>query len=174
MSSKFIPKVEIINYFDSLINKVDIHFEECLENYNQDQVIGDLECFKKLFKHYTTKDRLSSPSIHVKFHDSFELAQKRDNEWSESTKVVDYLNQERLRTIEQLRKGLEESLEYYKENLSQCDFESFDEMKSQLFKDKFYFQVSYQKPSSIISWIFNLYTIVTDFYLSQTDINLLE
>ena len=51
MSSKFIPKVEIINYFDMLINKVDIHFEKCLEKYNQDQVIGEIECFKKLVEH---------------------------------------------------------------------------------------------------------------------------
>ena len=88
--SKFIPKVEIINYFDMLINKVDIHFEKCLEKYNQDQVIGEIECFKGRLEHYQSTN-MDWSSIHVKFHDSFELAQKRDNEWSESTKVVDYL-----------------------------------------------------------------------------------
>ena len=34
------------------------------------------------------------------------------NEWPKSTKVVDYLNRIRMRTIEELRKAQNETLEY--------------------------------------------------------------
>lgn len=40
------PKIEIINYYDSLINRVDIDIEECIEKYNEDQVLGELKSFK--------------------------------------------------------------------------------------------------------------------------------
>ena len=38
------------------------------------------------------------------------------DEWPESTKVVDYLNRIRMRTIEELRKAQEETLDFYKLN----------------------------------------------------------
>ena len=43
---RFSPKIEIINHFDNLINRVDIDIDECLEKYNQEQTIGELKCFK--------------------------------------------------------------------------------------------------------------------------------
>ena len=33
------PKKEIIDHFDSLINRVDIDIDECLEKYNQEEVL---------------------------------------------------------------------------------------------------------------------------------------
>ena len=44
------PKIEIINYFDNLINQVDIDIEECLVKYNEEQVLGDLKCYKSYKK----------------------------------------------------------------------------------------------------------------------------
>ena len=43
----FSRKIEIINHFDELINRVDIEFDECLEKYNEQQVLGDQDCFDK-------------------------------------------------------------------------------------------------------------------------------
>lgn len=42
---KLNPKIEIINYFDNLINQVDIDIEQCIKKYNEDRVIGKLKCF---------------------------------------------------------------------------------------------------------------------------------
>ena len=48
----FSPKLEIINHFDELINRVDIDIDERLENYlkknKQDKVLGELNCFRSL------------------------------------------------------------------------------------------------------------------------------
>ena len=51
-----------------------------------------------------------------------------------------------------------------------------DEIRSELFKDKFHFQVLYKPEDKKYTnfWVFNLFTFITDFYLSSTDINLLE
>ena len=39
------PKKEIIDHFDSLINRIDIDIDECLEKYNQKQVLSNLNSF---------------------------------------------------------------------------------------------------------------------------------
>ena len=38
------PKIELINHFDELINRVDIEFDECLQKFNEEHVLGDLKC----------------------------------------------------------------------------------------------------------------------------------
>ena len=83
-----------------------------------------------------------------------------------------------MRTVEELRKAQEDSLEYYKLNWShfksqQTNNKSIDELKSELFLEKFYFQVNFTQTTKPL-WYFNLFTFVTDFYISQSDINSLE
>ena len=165
---RFSPKIEIINYFDELINRVDIEFEECLEKFNEQQVLGDLDCFDSWKRNVKEKNRFSEIIIYYGWNEK-----QTDDLWSESTKVVDYLKQIRMRTIEELRKGQEQTLEYYKLNSSPFKSEEInDELRSKLFAEKFYFQVNFTSEDK--PWIFNLFTFVTDFYMSQSDINLLE
>ena len=40
--TRFSPKIEIINHFDNLINKVDIDFELCLEKCKGEEILGQL------------------------------------------------------------------------------------------------------------------------------------
>ena len=109
-------------------------------------------------------DNTSSKSI-----DSYQRAEL----YSESTKVVDYLNQTRMRLIDELRKAQEETLEHYKLNKTSNN-QLTDYLNSQTFSpDKFYFQVLF-KPSNESNCIFNLFTIVTDFYLPPVYIDLIE
>ena len=53
------PKIVIINHFDELINRVDIDIEESLEKYHEDQVLGDLECFKSPQERHKPKTNIS-------------------------------------------------------------------------------------------------------------------
>ena len=165
------PKIEIINYFDNLINRIDIDIDETIEKYQEDQVLGKLKCFR-----VTKRNIIDNSGMDLEFFDSNESNKCVSViEWSERTKVIDYLNQVRKRTIDELVKAQEDSLDYLKSescNLNQLkQSKDFEEIKSRLFADKFFFQVFY-KPQN--SWVFNLYTIVTDFYLSPTDIKLFE
>ena len=158
-------KVEIKNYFDSLINQVDIDIEKCLGKYNKEQLLSQLDFFGM------GKRSLNNVSIvSLDFNDSTKPIRKQTvDKWPESTKVVDYLNQIRKRTIDELTKAHEETLErlQFKSN---GDEEKIDQLRSEIFKEKFYFQVHYE-PNK---WIFNLFTFVADFYMSPTEIDLLE
>ena len=164
---RFSPKIEIINHFDELINQVDIDIEESLKNYNENQVLSDIQ-FKK---------RKVDSKFKLELFDSCKLQEETAIEWSESTKVVDYLNQVRMRTIEQLRKEQKERVEnssqynHLKEEIT--DENKKEELKRQLFADKFYFQVKNRQQNNKL-WYFNIFTFVTDFYISPEEINILE
>ena len=82
------------------------------------------------------------------------------------------------KTIEKFRKAQEESLEYYKPNFKSNghQMKNIEELRTQIFKEKFYFQILYKPEDQTFSkkWVFNIFTFVTDFYISPTEIDLLE
>lgn len=174
----FKPKLVIVNHIDELINKIDIDIETCLEKYKEDQILGDLEFFRA--ENRTLK---INSNFKIDFFDSFSPSlNQQDNQWSESTKVVDYLNQVRSTTIEELRKAQEYSLKYYSENASQFiinteelpEYEiryKIDVMKRQVFGDKFCFHVTLVNQPS---WVFNTFTFVVDFNMSEYDVLFVE
>ena len=163
---RFDVKIEIINHFDDLIQRVDIEIEEALQNYNENQVLGELGCFKVNDNNFVLRFNI----------DSCESSDgnKTADLWSESTKVIDYLNQVRKRTMGELRKEQKESVENSSRFNSLINSEMTNEEKRrEIFAEKFYFQVKITR-SDYKSWFFNLFTFVTDFYISQSDIELLE
>lgn len=183
--ANFSPKLEIINHFDILINRIDVDIEESLEKYNKDEVLGNIEYFTIddryiMWQYFNLRSRFHQSYIES-LEDDYQL---EESNWSESTNVHDYLNQVRMRTIKELRKAQEDTLEYYKENLDQFKVNNqllttseIEEMKSRLFGDKFYFQVlikPFHDEKYHESWVYNLFTLVTDFYMSPSDINLLQ
>ena len=140
-------KIEIMQDFDSLINQVEIDIKKSLEKFIGDQFLGQIKCFQ-------VKNRDSKVNLCFKlaYFDSFKPSQENQDQWS--TKVVDYLTQIRFRTIGELKNAQNESLE-----------------NETSFANKFYFQIRIQNPDNV-SLVFNLYTFVTDFYMSPSDINL--
>ena len=46
MANRQSPKIEIMNHFDNLINRVDIDIEEAVGKYNEEQVLSQLKCFE--------------------------------------------------------------------------------------------------------------------------------
>ena len=174
--SRLSPKIEIINHFDNLINRIDIDIDDCFQRYNDEK---DLE---ELLKS-SENNRKNFQSVHysLRLFGTFNTSKHQNQTldlWAESTKVIDYLKQVRMKTIEELRKAQEETLEYYKLNSSQFKDElseekNLDELKSELFAEKFYFQVHF-KQSEKRCWAFTIFTFVTDFYISPSDIDSLE
>ena len=174
---RFSPKIEIINHFDELINHVDIEFDECTKNLNQKIVLGG----QWFIKPCSEIIKCFCYEIVSLFESERNCEIQTEDLWPESTKIIDYLNQTRMRTIEELRKGQEEILEYYKLNSSLFkseeinDENKIEEYRSKLFSEKFYFQLYYKRENKHCKpWIFNLFTFVTDFYMSPSDINLLK
>ena len=172
---RFSPKKEIINHFDDLIKQVDIEFEQCLKKYKQkEQTLGDLECFSgiRIVRNVNEFDVLTLTLPY-----NWDKEQTLEEEWSESTKVVDYLNQIRIRTVEKLGKERDEAVAYY--NLNSSKFKSFrdenriEDFRSEFFGEKFYFQVNFKQSEKRL-WVLNVFTFVTDFYMSQYDIDSFE
>ena len=175
------PKIEIINHFDKLINQVDIDIEKCLERYKEEQVLSQLDCFGMRKRSENNFSLICFDPIKPSQKD---IQYQTVDEWPESTKVVDYLNQIRKRTIDELTKAQKDTLEYYKLNSMQfksndnqlIEEKKMDEIRIEMFKEKFYFQVLYKTkyPKFVDPWIFNLFTFITNFYMSSIDITLLE
>ena len=139
-----------------MINRMDIEIEECLLKYNEEQTLGDLEFIR------------NEEKIPFYFLYFFTSSLKPNNNqcvqsWSQSTKVIDYLNQIRKRTIDELREAQKDSIDYFNSSVSshykiryqQTDEMKLDEIKSQIFGEKFYSQVLY-KPKEDEERIFNL------------------
>lgn len=171
------PKIEIIKHFDDLINRFDIDIDQSIEKYKENQILGELKCFP-----VESRDSRGYNGLTIECFDSSENNKSEEViEWSESTKLIDYLNQNRQRTIEELRKAQEDSLEDLKsKSISDLNHikesNNSEEMKSRLFADKFHFQVllKHHERENQESWIFSLFTIVLDFYLSPLEIHFLE
>lgn len=164
----FSPKVEILAHFGDLIHKVDIDFDTSIQKYKEEQVLGQVY----------NKDDNNTYWKKVRFKLVFTSESLQKNDINEETNVIKYLKEVRMNAIEELRKVQDASLEYYKLNSSSLRGElttvkNIEELRSKLFADKFHFQVRFSQMEKRL-WIFDIFTFITDFYLPQTDIELLE
>lgn len=174
----FSPTAEIINHFDELTHKVDIDAEESIKKFNGELDLGKLSTNKD--RYTTTHWKEKGNTFLLDFHEEYYDEYRRDDSrrWNESTKIIDYMAHVRMETIELLRKEQGESLNKYKLLSSRSKDElkhatDKEELKSKMFDDKFYFPVRFKQPNPSL-WAFNLYIFVTDFYMSASEINLLE
>ena len=176
--SRFSPKIEIINHFDNLINRVDIDIDYCLEKYNDAKVLGELLNSEN---RRNFKNHVDLYYVYVEFFQTTNSSNYQHQPldlWTESTKVIDYLKQVRMQTIDELRKAQDETLESYKLNYSRFksdlpNEDNIDELRRELFAEKYYFQIHFTQ-SDKRCWAFNIFTFVTDFYLSPSHIDSLE
>jgi hypothetical protein len=171
--TSYSPKIELIDHFDNMINMVDIDIELCLEKFNDSQHLGEL-----LISSADERKNFRNEKNYFNVGLRNKIESSKNNIWTKSTKAIDYLKQLRMQTIEELRKAQNEYLEYYKLNSSRfksqlADKNNIDEFRSELFADKFYFQVKLNQQTNQL-WHFNLFTFVTDFYMSPSDIDSLE
>ena len=175
---RFSPKIEIINHFDNLINRIDIDIDSSIEMFNDQQLLSEIRTnFEKnrkelwhIFFYFN-----------IKFFDhTIDSSEPNLNSWPESMKVIDCLKEIRTKTIQELKNAQKETLENYKLNNSER-FKSLltkeknieEILKSELFAEKFYFQVKF-KQSKYRLWPLNVFTFATDFFISQSDIDSLE
>ena len=179
--ASFSGKIEIINHFDSLINRIDIDIDSSLEKFNDQQLLSELaKSFEYDRKNFMELYKYLYDCFKVEFFSTFDSSKQiLVDSWPETTKVTDYLKQIRMRTIEELKKAQEETIEYYKQNSSRFKSEltnenkDLDQLRSELFNDRFYFQVHFKQSKKSL-WAFNVFTFVTDFYLPRSYIDSLE
>ena len=84
-----------------MINQVDIDIDICLEKYNNEQVLGEL----LISSENNRRNFREKYDFNVEFFDTFNSCKYQASDlWTESTKVIDYLKQVRMKAIEELGK----------------------------------------------------------------------
>ena len=191
-------KLMIIDYYDSLIQQVDIYTEEQLGKYTEESVItfddSDLDRsdsneeeetpdFLDLESQNTTINQIISYNPYWKRSEYKYPKEKAKHEPSElSTNVHKFLNNIREEMIRELKKGQEEALKYYEKIKSEVKVDklaSEEEMdrkiNAKLFENQIMLLVLDKNSKSTNgNSPFKLYLIVLDFYLNRHERHLLK
>ena len=186
----YTPSLLITEYYDSLISQLDIYTEETIKEYKENGLPE-----KKIINSYTRYDdddetddddmyRITRIFNRYKLR-SYSINRTDIPEITEISQAEDYMNNVRQKAIDEIRKVQDENLEYYKANKDKFKVdrknlteEKLEEIKSQLFSNRFCFLVE-KKPLNMLKNksndrygpLFNLHTVITDFYLRESDID---
>lgn len=163
------PKLLITDHYDSIIQQVDIYTEELLAKYTENDLLPKEEV-NSFDKHKKTSpyniDGYKDPYESKYEYDMSKLC--RIDVTPGITRFRDYLELIRSKSIEELKMAEKETLDNYELNkhLYKYDRETLtservEEMKRNLFKDKFCFVIGSKR---------RLFTIITDFYLNEEDL----
>lgn len=183
------PKLLIVDYYDSLISEIDIYTEQLLEKYTENDLLpNEIKRDNMIMKYPTNqksdfenKDFFEIESMVDPYKEFYRFEKKQTNVTPESTKVRDYLNLVRSKSIEEINKVKEENLsrydlnkDKYKYNRNELTTEIVEDMKRELFKDRYCFQLRIDRLffTSVGSLPFQILTIVTDFYIDPDKISL--
>ena len=194
MSEFITPPLLITEYYDSLISQVDIYTEEKIKEYKEKglpekRINSIVACGRRICagnpqnygieslknpyeKQKYTRDRNDKPKIEI----------------TDIIQAEEYMNKVRQQAIDEIRMVQDENLKFYKANKEKFKVdrknltdEKLEELKSQLFANRYCFLVKkqpieirehWEKPSKIP--LFNLHIVITDFYLRESDIDFIR
>ena len=182
------PKLLIVDYYDSLISDIDIYTEQLLEKYTENDLLpNEIKSDEWLIKlptyrdsDFENKEFFEIESMFDPYKEFYRFEKKQANVTPESTKVRDYLNLVRSKSIEEINKVKEENLSRYDLNKDKYKYKRdelttgiIEDMKRELFKDRYCFQIRIDSLFAKRIFIpFQLLTIVTDFYIDSDNISL--
>ena len=168
------PKLIISNYFDSLINQIDIHTEEELAKFKETDLINTEKPFKfDIFNkislygyNYNYESFIMQPSRHIPLG---------------SVGVVDFLNETRMKLIEKINAAQVEAfkccdqikyqLNEINKDVTKSKEQKEDEIKGKVFAKKFLgiLQINQIDQNRENKSPFKLYLVELDFYMNQDE-----
>jgi hypothetical protein len=181
LTTKFTtPRLLIIDYYDSLINRIDKYTEQLLEQYGDEDILPNEPDVLERHRGCCDGDELCGEKYHQEtyFEEyNYDNIERQLDYEPGVTKVRDYFNRVRSRQIDAILKVRDHNLESYEmnklayknipDNMNKVEIEH---LKSRLFADKFCFlfemKLCFYEPNKCI---FQLYLVVTDFYMIQTN-----
>lgn len=191
----------ITEYYDSLIKELDIYTEERIKYYAEkvlpkvNVTTSDAHPIRNKFEIWSTYG-VSSFKNPYESDDYTTFGQSYFTETPYKMTTTEYLNMVREKAIEEIRKAQEENLQYYRDNKEEfkvyrenlADDEKIEELRSNLFANRFCFLVYVEKIESTFTdenfhnWqrserylsLFKLHLVITDFFLAQSDIDLIR
>lgn len=185
-------RLYISGYFDSLVHEVDIYTEELLKQIGDYEPISPKQAISEFSYSFNSrpnkvrKEQSADPYSHEYTYEqeNTDLIERPRKKIKLSIK--DQINEHRTKVISVIRMAEKESYEHYNSIKSQVTFNAIDDttkakidnLYGQIFAEKFYFVLGIDKNwNGLISKEesnFNLVIILSDFYLSQDDLNLLK
>lgn len=171
------PKLLIVDYYDSVISDIDIITEELFEKYNEDEVFkiesnnnnSGLEQRSEIEKFFENEKLIDPYSDEYKYDTDLKIT-------LESGKIHDYLNLVRLKAIEEVKNVRDENLEHYELNKAEYKYnrndltaEKVEEIRRELFKEKFCFLLRIDDILKETELKFKCVIVITDFYLDTYD-----
>lgn len=184
---KLSPKILVIEYFESLVNRIDIHTEEQLNKYSPKDLL-DYQPTENIGS-TNNHQQYSSPSLY-----EFDLVESARNPYENSynynkiqastkfipkrTQVCDYLNGVRDEMIEHLKEAEKETIKNYeaiRSVLKDADFHSDSIIKENVFAKRFLFIVQVDNikladgNKAENKSPFKLYLVDLDFYMTEQE-----
>lgn len=206
------PVTTIIEYYDGLINEINLHTDQLLSRVKETDLLTTYEssCGPLMDEHTPYREKYTYPDENA----------SDDNYIPESRKVRDYMNAVRIKNIEAVNKvqeeNVQEELKTYEAN--KIDYEAIkrrneslnrvsmvnsfgnkigsllnyvndfamkrkksnetvnmnEEIRALAFRNRFCFLVNLDEFGFKRKLMFNLCTVVTDFYLNKTEVNSLK
>lgn len=180
----------VIDYYDSLINRIDIHAEELLKNYTVTDLLqvrssSPIEANKSSDTHHHTDDCpkcYGIESYHLAFVDDDEKIEiKQEASTNEfvpgSTRVLDYINATRDEMIKRVRDAQTETLEHMKMMNKELEAGQNDEATVivKLFAKRSPILLQVEKFNikelDVYKPVFMLYLVDLDFCMTKKDID---
>lgn len=172
----------ITEYYDSLISQVDIYTEERIKEIKE----NGLTKIKSTTKLGTTlhNEPYGIEEIRNPYESQRYSIDRTDiSEITEISQAEEYINKTRQKAVDEIRKVKEENFKYYKANKDKfkvdrknLNEEMLEELKSQLFANGYCFLV-FKRPNLYHGRyipIFNLHTVITDFYLKNSEVEFIR
>lgn len=177
------PRLLIFDYYDSHIHDIDIYTEKHIEKHSEDDLLSNVN-----LKIRINNDKINDARNEIENLKFFEIDSIVDpyrgvykfdlnqpiKVTSGSTKIRDYLNLVRSKSIEEIKKVREENLERYETNKQKYNYnrniemtsEKVEEIRRELFKKGFCFLLKFKNIfGENVSTPYEFVTIITDFYL---------
>lgn len=201
MNEFYTPPLLITEYYDSLIRQLDIYTEERIKELQETGLPKiEVDSYSYCSTCYEQTDEIETYGVET-INNPYQSKQFTidttitETEITELSQAIDYVSKIRQQAIDEIRKVQEENLDHYNENKDKFKVdkkenltgEKLDEFKSQLFAPRFCFLVNKTPIESVRiysdSWIrcrdrymslFNLHTVITDFYLRESDIDFIR
>lgn len=171
------PRLLITDHYDKLIQQVDIYIEELLEKYNEHDLLpvdnGEISFLEPTSNDFYVRDEYKDP-----YESKYEYNTSKLDVTPGTTRIRDYLELIRSKSIEELKKAEKKALDNYEMNklLYKYDRDNLtvdrvEEMKRNIFKDKFCFMLQFNKPDICL---LKNYLIIVDFYINNEDLNFIR
>ena len=181
MNEFITPPLLITEYYDSLISQLDIYTEERMKEFKEKglqlkRIYTFYTCGRRRFYGEKTYQNYGLETLNNPYISKTYIIDPTDiSEIKDISKAQEYMNKVREKAIDEIRKVQDENLEYYKANKDKFKVdrinlteEKWEELKSQLFDNRYCFLV---KKEPKYSTIFELHIVITDFYLRESDID---